>query len=160
MRLSAHPCASLLKRLCHHRRLLLMPSRQPSPFHDQSRASVLSQLAGAVLADLTDEQMSVLARRLRPHLDDQAPSGRLLSPVEAAARLSIHVKTLTRAARQGRVPGARRVGRVWRFDASQLDLEPVKRASTLASSSARPRRRAHDASSAVDAIRSGRGRDR
>jgi len=120
----------------------------------------LSQLAGAVLSDLTDQQLHALAKRLRPHLDEQASTGRLLTPVEAAARLGIHVKTLTRAARQGRVPGARRVGRVWRFDASQLDLEPVAGASTLASSPARPRRRAHGASSAVDAIRSGRSRDR
>jgi excisionase family DNA binding protein len=119
----------------------------------------LSQLAGAVLSDLTDEQLSVLARRLRPHLDDQAASSRLLSPAEAAARLGIH-KTLTRAARQGRVPGARRVGRVWRFDASQLDLEPVARASTLAPPPVRSRRPAHGTSFAVDAIRSGRGRDR
>jgi len=120
----------------------------------------LSQLAGAVLTDLTDEQLRVLARRLRPHLDDQTATGRLLSPAEAAARLGIHVKTLTRAARQGRVPGARRVGRVWRFDASQLDLQPAARASTLAPPPARARRRAHGTSSAVDAIRTGRGRGR
>jgi len=137
-----------------------MPSRQPSPSHDQFRASVLSQLAGAVLTDLTDEQLRVLARRLAPHLDEQTATGRLLSPAEAAARLGIHVKTLTRAARQGRVPGARRVGRAWRFDASQLDLEPVKRASTPASSPAQSRRRAHTTSSAVDAIRAGRSRGR
>jgi len=137
-----------------------MPSRQPPSSHDQSRASALSQLAAAVLSDLTDEQLHALAERLRPHLDEQAPGGRLLSPVEAAARLGIHAKTLTRAARQGRVPGARRVGRVWRFEASLLDLEPVKRASTLASPPSRPRRRAHGASAAVDAIRGGRGRER
>jgi len=120
----------------------------------------LSQLAAAVLSDLTDEQLHALAERLRPHLDDETATGRLLSPAQAAKRLGIHVKTLTRAARQGRVPGARRVGRVWRFDAAQLDLEPVKRASTLTSPPARPRRRAHGASAAVDAIRTGRGRER
>jgi excisionase family DNA binding protein len=121
---------------------------------------VLSQLAGAVLSDLTDEQLRVLARRLRPHLDNQTATGRLLSPAEAAARLGIHAKTLTRAAREGRVPGARRVGRVWRFDASKLDLDPVARTSTLAPSPARSRRRAHVTSSAVDAIRTGRTRNR
>lgn len=139
----------------------VMPSSQPPSSRDPSRASVLSAFAAAVLADLTDEQLSVLAARLRPHLHaDQAATGRLLSPAEAAARLGIHPKTLTRAARQGRVPGARRVGRCWRFDASQLALEPVAPASSIAPSPARPRRRAHGASSAVDAIRTGRSRDR
>jgi excisionase family DNA binding protein len=121
---------------------------------------VLSALAAAVLADLTDEQLSVLAARLRPHLDDQGAANRLLSPAQAAARLGIHLKTLTRAARQGRVPGARRVGRCWRFDASQLDLEPVTRAPSIAPPPARQRRRAHGTSSAVDAIRTARSHDR
>jgi excisionase family DNA binding protein len=117
-------------------------------------------LVAAVLADLTDEQLSVLAARLQPHLDaDHAATGRLLTPVQAAARLGIHVKTLTRAARQGRVPGARRVGRCWRFDASQLDLERARRASAILPPPARQRRRAHGTSSAVDAIRTGRSRD-
>lgn len=121
---------------------------------------MLSTFAGAVLADLTDEQLSVLATRLRPHLyAEREAFGQLLSPVEAAARLGIHVKTLTRAARQGRVPGARRVGRAWRFDPAQVDLEPVAPASTIAPPS-RSRRRARGASSAVDAIRAGRRGDR
>ena len=114
----------------------------------------MSAFAGVVLADLTDEQLSVLAARLRPHLDG-GRDGRLLSPAEAAMRLGVHVKTLTRAARQGRVPGARLVGRAWRFDPSQLDLEPVARTSTPVPP-ARPRRRARASSAAVDAIRAGR----
>lgn len=138
-----------------------MPSRSPSFARDQHRASVLSAFAAAVLADLTDEQLSVLAARLRPHLDeDQEAAGRLLTPAQAAATLGIHVKTLTRAAREGRVPGARRVGRCWRFDAAQLDLEPVTRPSSIAPPPALQRRRAHGTSSAVEAIRTGRGRDR
>jgi excisionase family DNA binding protein len=104
----------------------------------------------------------VLAARLRPHLHaEREAAGRLLSPGEAAARLGIHVKTLTRAAREGRVPGARRVGRVWRFDPSQLNLKPIARTPTIAPSPRRPRRRAHGrASSAVEAIRAGRRGDR
>lgn len=139
-----------------------MPSRQSSPvLQDHVTASTLSAVAGALLAGLTDEQLSVLAARLLPHLDaNRGTSGQLLSPAEAAARLGIHVKTLTRAARHGRVPGARRVGRAWRFDSSQLDLQPVTRPPTVASPSRRPRRRAHGTSSAVDAIRTGRTRDR
>lgn len=135
-----------------------MQSRQPPSSHDPTKASALSAFAGAVLTDLTDEQLSVLAARLRPHLHaDHEAVDRLLLPGEAAARLGIHVKTLTRAARQGRVPGARRVGRAWRFDAAQLDLEPIARTSTIAPSPGQTRRRAHGrASSAVDAIRTGR----
>lgn len=139
-----------------------MPSRQPSPVSlDHARASALSTFAGAVLAGLTDEQLSLLAARLRPHLDaTEGASGQLLSPAEAAARLGIHVKTLTRAARNGRVPGARRVGRAWRFDPSLLDLEPVTRTPAVVSSPRRSRRRAHSTSTAVEAIRTGRSRDR
>lgn len=44
----------------------------------------------------------------------------LLSDVEAAELLGLHPKTLQRMARQGDIP-AIRVGRYWRFRASELD---------------------------------------
>ena len=47
-------------------------------------------------------------------------------PSEAAGRLGVHPKTLTRAAAAGRVAGARRVGRHWRFDPAELALEPPR----------------------------------
>lgn len=120
--------------------------------------SRVSAIAGALLAGLTDEQLVALAKRLQPHLrDDGEQGGKLLTPADAAERLGVHAKTLTRAAREGRVPGARRVGRAWRFDASQLDLLPVSRASIRPSPTRRPRAHAgaRTSSPAVEAIRTG-----
>jgi excisionase family DNA binding protein len=44
----------------------------------------------------------------------------LLSPVQAAALLGVHPKTLVRMARSGEVP-ALRIGKHWRFRASLLN---------------------------------------
>lgn len=44
----------------------------------------------------------------------------LLDDKQAAALLGIHYKTLQRLARTGQIP-AHRVGRFWRFRASELD---------------------------------------
>ena len=67
------------------------------------------------------EELSVL-------LNEHKADDRLLSPTEAAGRLGVHPKTLTRAAAAGRVAGARRVGRHWRFDPAELALEPLHHA--------------------------------
>jgi len=48
----------------------------------------------------------------------------LLTPADAAERIGVHPKTLTRAAAAGRVTGATRVGRHWRFDPVSLSLQP------------------------------------
>lgn len=45
----------------------------------------------------------------------------VLTSEEAAALLRIHPKTLQRMAREGRVPGFR-IGDLWRFRASELDV--------------------------------------
>ncbi len=45
---------------------------------------------------------------------------KLLSAEEAAIHLRMHVKTLQRLAREGRVPCAR-IGKYWRFRLSDLD---------------------------------------
>lgn len=86
----------------------------------------MSYLAHALLADLDDEALDqlaeLLASRLTGRLD--TPDRVLLTPAQAAARLSVHPKTLTRAAAAGRVRGATRVGRAWRFAAAELALEP------------------------------------
>jgi excisionase family DNA binding protein len=90
------------------------------------RSLSMSYLAHALLADLDDEALDhlaeLLASRLTGRLDK--PDGALLTPAQAAARLSVHPKTLTRAAAAGRVRGATRVGRAWRFAAADLALEP------------------------------------
>jgi excisionase family DNA binding protein len=44
----------------------------------------------------------------------------LLNPVEAAALLQIHEKTLIKLARDGKVPAVR-LGRLWRFRASAIE---------------------------------------
>jgi excisionase family DNA binding protein len=51
-----------------------------------------------------------LAPQFEPLLDDE----------QAAALLGIHPKTLQRLARTGRIP-AHRIGRFWRYRASELD---------------------------------------
>jgi excisionase family DNA binding protein len=82
----------------------------------------MSAIVDALLAELDDQALAQLADRLRPYLDQSAE--RLMTPTEAAAQLSVHPKTLTRAAADGRVPGAQRVGKAWRFRADGLALEP------------------------------------
>jgi excisionase family DNA binding protein len=108
-------------------------------------------IATALLAELGDEDLAVLADRLRPFLD-RVKTDRLLSPAEAGKRLGIHPKTLTRAAAAGRVPKAVRVGRAWRFQPDGLTLDPpaTMRQQPLVQAT-RPRSTA--ASSAADAIR-------
>jgi len=87
----------------------------------------MSALGAALLGDLSEKDLVRLAEMLRPYLKtDDA----LLSPAQAAQRLGIHPKTLTRAAADGRVPGAVRVGRAWRFRADGLRLDPPARVGT------------------------------
>lgn len=52
---------------------------------------------------------------------DRVAFERVLNTEEAAALLQIHPKTLQRMARQGSVP-AFRIGDLWRFRATELDL--------------------------------------
>ena len=80
-----------------------------------------------VMAILDELRANPGARQeLRVLLGERTSEDRLLSPREAAKRLGIHPKTLTRAAAAGRVAGARRVGRHWRFDPAELILAPPK----------------------------------
>ena len=89
---------------------------------------------------------------LRALLNARTSDDRLLTPREAAEHLGVHPKTLTRAAAAGRVAGARRVGRHWRFDPTELALEPPRSAGPQAPAVlARLRSRARGA--AADAIR-------
>jgi excisionase family DNA binding protein len=56
----------------------------------------------------------------------------LLSPVDAAALLGCHPKTLIRLARNHEVPGVR-IGKHWRFRASMLDTWLITQARVLKS---------------------------
>ena len=106
-----------------------------------------------LLDDLEPQELEELANRLRPFLESsQRPAG-LLSPAEAATQLGIHSKTLTRAAKAGRVLGAQQVGRSWRFDAATLAVYPPTADRPEAASSARRRRTTSHTSDAIRGAR-------
>ncbi|MDQ3630200.1 MAG: helix-turn-helix domain-containing protein [Actinomycetota bacterium] len=85
-------------------------------------------LAAALLDSLDNEALAALADRLRPHLTDAELDGnRLLDPREAAARLGLHERTVARMAREGRIPGAMKIGKGWRFPADRLATRPPLR---------------------------------
>ncbi|WP_404827742.1 helix-turn-helix domain-containing protein [Conexibacter stalactiti] len=94
----------------------------------------------------------VLAQRLSPYLEQVRPQG-LLDTTAAAAHLKIHPKTLERAARAGRVVGARRVGGQWRFVAPDLKVLPAGSRGTVS-------RRPASATSNTDVAGAIRGRRR
>ena len=113
----------------------------------------MTPLSRTLLATIINELRNDpdAARELRDILTEQERDNGLLTPTEAAARLSVHPKTLTRAAGAGRVPGARRVGRHWRFEPAGLALEPPAGVSPLPTTVTRLRPRAGHA--AAEAIR-------
>lgn len=86
------------------------------------------RLAAALLDSLDNEALAALAERLRPHLAERDPGGgELLSPREAAGRLGLHERTVARMAREGRIPGAVKIGRSWRFHSERLSPRPPLR---------------------------------
>jgi excisionase family DNA binding protein len=112
-------------------------------------------LAAALIGVLDDDALDLLAERLRPRLA-QPDEARLLTPVEAAERLGCHPKTLVRAASAGRVRGAERVGRAWRFRAGDLTLDPPANFKTAAPPPGRPASSAATGRAAARAIRARR----
>jgi len=114
-----------------------------------AEARVAHTLVVAILEELRSNPGA--RQELRTLLNERKSDDRLLSPNEAAEHLGIHPKTLTRAAAAGRVAGARRVGRHWRFDAAELALEAPRGASTAPRALVRVRSRARGG--AADAIR-------
>jgi excisionase family DNA binding protein len=60
------------------------------------------------------EVISTPAEKARPYFEP------LLNDRQAAELLGIHPKTLQRCARTGQIP-AHRIGRFWRYRASELD---------------------------------------
>lgn len=80
------------------------------------------------LAAASPEQLAELAEVLAPLLAPYlGPAGGLLTVAEFAARVGMNPDVVTRCAREGRIPGARKVGREWRFDADRLQVLPVDR---------------------------------
>lgn len=75
---------------------------------------------------LDDEMAARLAARVRPFLLVSAsgvemPAGRLLTVAEAASRAHVHVETVRRAVREGRLAIAGRVGRSARIQPAEVD---------------------------------------
>lgn len=57
---------------------------------------------------------------LRQQDTEKQAESPLMDSKEAAALLSVSVRTLARIAGQGKVPGAVKVGHLWRFNRSKL----------------------------------------
>ena len=104
------------------------------PASDSRRGIATAELVGpidtplvvAMLAELDrggEPLRRALASRLRPCLVDEAEQ--LLDSAEKAAQLHLHPDTLTRMARVGRVPGARKVGQRWLFPTRGTEILPV-----------------------------------
>jgi excisionase family DNA binding protein len=112
-------------------------------------------LARALLHDLDDETLAVLAARLRPHLVGQpCGPGSLLTVDEAAQAAGVSGRTVRRALLAGLLEGEQAAGR-WRV--TPAALERWRAAGAPARSTPRPvsgRRhpRSPEASSAADAI--------
>lgn len=79
------------------------------------------------LPDALDDEMAArLAARVGPFLsasaaDGEVPRGRLLTVAEAASRAQVHVETIRRAVRDGRLTIAGRVGRAARIQPAEVD---------------------------------------
>ena len=135
-----------------------------SPAAAEPVGAPLSSLARVLLASLDDKALDQLAEMLAPRLARAVaqPAGVLLTPNQAAELLSVHPKTLTRAAAAGRVRGAVRVGRAWRFAAGELALGPPVGAVGLTATSLRQKPVAGQRAAAsiraagASALRSGR----
>lgn len=120
--------------------------------HDgTATADLVRALVASLDAEILDQLAELLAPRIVARL--RRSDGGLLTPVQAAGVLSVHPKTLTRAAAAGRVQGAVRVGRSWRFEASALSLYPPTASTTARPTTVRLKRTT--GSGAAAAIRSG-----
>lgn len=113
-------------------------------------------LLAAILAELecADESLKrEVARQLRVHVGNDDPE-RLLDGSEKAAQLGLHPDTLARMARAGRVPGARKIGREWRFPASRCEILPVRPNASLSMVEPRRGRTAASRRASVTLLRS------
>lgn len=98
----------------------------------------MSAFIDALVKELAEDPEA--RARLREALATQ-PAARMLQTREAAARLGVHPNTLARAAREGRVPGARKAGpKLWVFDESELQMLPPIDEPIAPAGPGRPRR--------------------
>jgi excisionase family DNA binding protein len=94
--------------------------------HDQEEALSMSDRIAVLIEALDDEVAARLAARVRPFLTaatsgGEARADRLLTVAEAATRAHVHVETIRRAVRDGRLAIAGRVGRSARIEPAELD---------------------------------------
>lgn len=87
---------------------------------------LIRALAQALPEALDDEGLARLAALVRPFIstpapDNEAPMDRLLTVAEAASRAHVHVETIRRAVRDGRLTIAGRVGRSLRIQSAEVD---------------------------------------
>lgn len=112
-------------------------------------------LGAALLGVLDEDALAQFAERLRPHLEGHGHDDELLTPVEAAARLKLHPKTVVRMAREGRI-AAVKIGTGWRFHPDRLDVTAGFRRTANERCSLVPRRVGRAERPSVVAIRGGR----
>lgn len=106
----------------------------------------------ALLDSLDDETLAAVAERLRPHLSTATDRHELISSRQAAQALGLNERSVVRMAREGRIPGAVKIGRRWRFPGDSLVVHPPGRPSpSLSPRAARASVAAHRMS--VNAIR-------
>ncbi len=74
------------------------------------------------LLEVDDEFRHELASMLR---EEQSSAGAELDSTVAAARLGFNRETVVRMAKGGRIPGAHKQGREWRFPAEGLTVLPA-----------------------------------
>jgi len=104
------------------------------------------QLAAALLAELGDAELDRLAELLAPRIEarlDSPPAAApdtLLSCGEAAELAGVHVETIRRAARSGKLPCVR-AGTAVRINPGDLDAWLTTGRRPVATSRARPRQR-------------------
>lgn len=103
----------------------------------------------ALVEHLDEVTLELLAARLRPLLREPS-SVQLLDPKEAGSRLGFSERTIAKMAREGRLPGAIKVGRSWRIPEDQLRPKPVRADSIRSVATGRG---AHRPRTAVRAIR-------
>lgn len=113
-------------------------------------ATLLIEELVEALDAVDDALKREFADRLRPYLDPSP--GRLLGAEEKAAQLGLHPDTLARMARDGRIAGATKVGREWRFPVDQSEIAPPAAAGPTPVG-ASPRRSPVSVRSSVAAIR-------
>lgn len=89
----------------------------------RSTTSPLLEAWVAAFDAADEDSRHELADRLRPYLARER--GDLLDAEQTARELGLHPNTLVRMARAGRVTGARKIGREWRFPVDELEILPT-----------------------------------